>query len=334
MEYLEHRYHITKQDNHQQTNNPYPLSIREYQYPEGYVSPKFKTYDGHGNAREHVSRFLSDMNDRISDEKLCLRELPKSLPGTYFTWYDNLKEESIDSWPIMYSMFMGKFYSAKRKVTSIYLSRNGHMSGEEIGTYIARFRRTALDCHEDISEEALVEICVREMIQCFKGNLINFRFQTFVELEEAAERIADCMEELPAYVNWRHIVSITSVIPYKPNNKEGSESRQQGGDLTQRKNIWIRKDSRSSPPLLPYGRERTVRLLNQWVAKGEVQLPPTVVDVNKMNKDAARYFHYHRRMGHPTVECLAIRSIFERKRESGELEAARQMIERDPFPCH
>lgn len=111
-EYLEHRYHITKQDNHQQTNNPYPLSIWEYQYPEGYVSPKFKTYDGRGNARKHICRFLSAMNDRISNEKLCLRLFPKSMAGTAFTWYDNLKEESTNSWPIMYSMFMGKFYSA------------------------------------------------------------------------------------------------------------------------------------------------------------------------------------------------------------------------------
>ncbi|XP_026410760.1 uncharacterized protein LOC113305984 [Papaver somniferum] len=333
-EYLEHRYHIMKPDNHQQTNNPYPLSIREYQYPGGYVSHKFKTYDGQGKKREHISRFLSAMNDRISDEKLCLREFPKSLAGTAFTWYNNLKEESIDSWPIMYSMFMGKFYSAKRKVTSIDLSRSGQRTGEEIGTYIARFRRMALDCHKDISEEALVEICVRGMIQSIKGSLINFRFQTFVELEEAAERIVDCIGESPTGFSWSHTASTTSIIPYNSNNKEGSGSRQQGGDLTQIKNRWIRRESRSSPPLLPYGREQTVRLLNQWVAEGEVQLPPTVADVNKMNKDAARYCHYHKRMGHPTMECLAIRSIFERKRESGGLEATRQMIERDPFPRH
>lgn len=120
----------------------------------------------------------------------------------------------------------------------------------------------ALDCHEDISEEALVEICVRGMIQSFKGSMINFRFQTFVELEEPAKRIADCIEESPTDVIWSHTVSTTSIIPYKSNNKEGSGSRQQGGDLTQRKNRWIRRDSRSSPPLLLYGKEEIVLLLD------------------------------------------------------------------------
>ncbi|XP_026459711.1 uncharacterized protein LOC113360416 [Papaver somniferum] len=333
--YLEQDYHITKQYDHRQTNNSYPINIRDYQYPEDYVPPKFKTYDGEGNAREHLSRFLSAMNDRASDEKLCLKEFPKSLTGTAFTWYDNLKAESIDSWMTMISLFLGKFYSAKRKSTLIDLSRNGQRMGEEIVKYIMRFRRLALDCHVDVSEEELVEICVRGMVQSFKGSLINFRFQTFFELEEAAERIADCIEELPTNLNWGYKVSTTSSIPYNPRpNINENGNRQQMSDPPQKRSRWTRKYSRPPHPPLPNGREQIIGLLNQWVARGEVQLPPTVVDINKMNKDAAKYCHYHRRIGHPTIECLAIRSILEQKRESGEFEATRKMIEIDPFPHH
>ncbi|XP_026459209.1 uncharacterized protein LOC113359851 [Papaver somniferum] len=270
-----------------------------------------------------------------SDEKLCLREFPKSLKGTTFTWYDNLKAESIDSWMTMISLFLGKFYSDKRKITLIDLSKNGHRTDEEVEKYITRFRRLTLDFREDVSEEELVEIYVRGMVQSFKGSLINLRFQNFVELEEASERIANCIEELSANPNWRYTVSTTSAIPYNPRpNINESVNRQQMSDPPQKRSRWARKDSRPPPSPLPYGREQTIGLLNQWVARGEVQLPPTVVDNNKMNKDALRYCHYHRRMGHPTIECLAIRSIFERKRESGEFETTRKMIESDSFPRH
>ncbi|XP_026433050.1 uncharacterized protein LOC113330456 [Papaver somniferum] len=123
--YLEQNYNVGKQDNQCHVSSQYPANIQEYQYPGDYISPKFKTYDGQGNVRENLSRFLSSMNDRASDEKLCLKEFPKSLTGTTFTWYDNLKSESVDSWPTMSTLFLGKFYSSKRKITAIELSKSG-----------------------------------------------------------------------------------------------------------------------------------------------------------------------------------------------------------------
>ncbi|XP_026439296.1 uncharacterized protein LOC113337984 [Papaver somniferum] len=275
------------------------------------------------------------MNDNASDGKLFLREFPKSLTGTAFTWYDNLKAESVDSWPTMSAVFLGKFYSSKRKITSIDLSKSGQRTREEIGKYILRFRRLALDCHEDISEGELVEICVRGMIPVFKRSLINFRFQTFVELDEAAERIADCVEEAPTDPTWCHTLSTISEVPrnvLSNTNKERGDQFQ-AVDGGQRRSGWTRQDSNSPPPL-PCSREHAIELLNQWVTRKEIQLPPTVIDVNKMDKNAAKYCHYHQRLAHPTVECFTIRSIFERKCASGELEEAKQTIEYNPFPRH
>ncbi|XP_026458835.1 uncharacterized protein LOC113359411 [Papaver somniferum] len=225
------------------------------------------------------------MNDKATDGKLCLKEFPKSLTGTSFTWYDNLKEESVDSWKTLPALFLGKFYSAKRKITAIDLSKNG--------------------------------------------------FQTFVELEDAAERIVDCIKEIPVDSSWCTTVSTASGTPrnVKPNiNKEKGDQPQADG-RDQGRNRGSRRDYKTPPPL-PCSKERAIKLLNQWVTEREVQLPPTTVDMNKMNKNSARYCHYHRRMGHSTEECFAIQSIFERKRSAGELEATRQTTEHDPFPRH
>lgn len=275
------------------------------------------------------------MNDRASDGKLCLREFPKSLIGTTFTWYDNLKAECVDSWPTMSTLFLGKLYSAKRKITVIDLSKSGQRIRDEIGKYILRFKRLALDCHKDINEGTLVEICVRGMIPAFKGGLINFRFQNFVELEEAAERIADCVEETPIDPAWRHTVNTVSETPrnVRPNTNKERRDQFQTVSGNQGKNGWTRRDF-TPPPQLPCSREHAFELLNQWVIRKEIQLLPIVVDVNKMDKNSAKYYHYHRRLGHPTEECFSIRSIFERKRASGELEGTKQAIEYDPFPRH
>ncbi|XP_026396254.1 uncharacterized protein LOC113290880 [Papaver somniferum] len=275
------------------------------------------------------------MNDKATDGKLCLKEFPKSLTGTTFTWYDNLKEESVDSWQTMSALFLGKFYSAKRKITAIDLSKSGQRISEEVGKYISRFRRLTLYCHEEINEEALVEICIQGMAPAFRGSLINFRFQTFVELEEAAERIADCIKEAPIDSVWRTTVSTASGTPrnVRPNISKENKDQPPIDGRSRGRNRGSRRDYKT-PPLIPCDKERAIRFLNQWISEGEIQLPPTTVDINKMDKNSAKYFHYHRRMGHPTEECFSIRSIFERKRAAGELETTRQTITYDPFPRH
>ncbi|XP_026398687.1 uncharacterized protein LOC113294506 [Papaver somniferum] len=138
--YLEINYRVIKQDNYDFMARPSSSEITEYQYLEDYTSPKFKVYNGQGNAREHLIRFLSTMNNHATNGKLCMREYPKSLTDTTFTWYDNLKSGSINLWSTMSTLFLRKFYSAKRKLTTIDLSKCNQYPGEDIGKYIVRFR--------------------------------------------------------------------------------------------------------------------------------------------------------------------------------------------------
>ncbi|XP_026416767.1 uncharacterized protein LOC113312227 [Papaver somniferum] len=310
--FFEINYKVVKQNNYDFMASPYTPEVVDYQYPENYTSPKFKVYDGQGNAREHLNRLIVSMNDRASDGKLCLREFPKSLTEAAFSWYDNLKPGSIISWTDLSTHFLRNFYSAKRKVTTIDLSKCNQRLGEDIGKYITWFRHFALDCHEDVKEDALVEICVRGMIPCFKKSLVNFRFPTFVEMEEAAARIADCVEESNSDYVWRSAVNTVSTTPRNTcanNNPEGwgAQTNQSYKD-------------QPLPPPLPCSKEQIIVLLQQWVTNKEIQLPPTRTDPNDIHKSNSRYCHFHRRVQHPTVDCYNLRRMFQKKLEVGEIE--------------
>ncbi|XP_026433779.1 uncharacterized protein LOC113331266 [Papaver somniferum] len=279
------------------------------------------------------------MNAYAQDESLCMREFPKSLTDNAFTWYDNLKPGSISSWPSMVQLFLKKFYSAQRRVTAIDLGRCTQRVGEEIGTYITRFRDLTLECHEDIPEERLVEICIRGMDAIFRKNLTNFKFQTFVEVEEVASRIsdwADVMKSGTSRHNWKlHFVNTASNDQGGDRGKGGAAyfGPHRGGQSGRR---GRRADGGRSnpPPPLPCSREHIIGLLEQLVANKEETLPPVATEPTAEDKMHERYCHYHRRVHHPTVKCFYLRYIVQRKRAICELELGEQSIQKDSLPQH
>ncbi|XP_026378436.1 uncharacterized protein LOC113272858 [Papaver somniferum] len=282
--FFETNYKVVKQNNYDFMASPYTPEIVEYQYSEDYTSPKFKVSDGQGNAREHLSRFVASMNDRASDGKLCLREFPKSLTDMAFSW----------------------------KVTTIDLSKCNQRLGEDIGKYITQFRHFALDCHENVKEDALVEICVRGMIPFFKKSLVNFRFPTLVELDEAAARIADYIEESNSDYVWHNAVNTVSITPR--NNRANNNQEGWGAQTNQ--------SYRDQPLPLPFpcDKEQIVGLQEQWMEDKEIQLPLTKANPTDTQKSNARYCHFHRRVQHPTVDCYNLIRMFQKKLEGGEFE--------------
>ncbi|XP_026383836.1 uncharacterized protein LOC113279358 [Papaver somniferum] len=253
------------------------------------------------------------------------------LPG----WYDNLKPGSIISWPAMVQHFLKKFYSAQRRVTAIDLGRCTQRVGEEIGKFITRFRDFTLECHEDIPEERLVEICIRGMDVIFRLNLTNFKFQTFIEVEEAASRISDCADAGASGHCWQlHSVNAASNDQGGDRGKGGIAvfGPYQGGQSSRRGG---RTDGgRPKPPPLPCSREQIVGLLEQWVANKKQTLPHVVTEPTAADKMHERYCHYHRRVHHPITECFSLRYIVKMKRARGELEIGEQSIQKDPLPQH
>ncbi|XP_026435110.1 uncharacterized protein LOC113332818 [Papaver somniferum] len=279
------------------------------------------------------------MNAYAQYESLCMREFPKSLTDNAFTWYDKLKPGSISSWSAMVQLFQKKFYSAQRRVMAIDLGRCTQRVGEEIGKYITRFRDFTLECHEDTPEERLVEICIRGMDAIFRLNLTNFKFQTFVEVEEAATRISYCADVMNSGTSG-HNFQLNSINI--ASNNQGSD-RGKGGSAAfgpyregQPGRRGGKADGGRSNPLPPLScsREKKKGLREKWVAKKEENLSPVATEPTATDKMHERYCHYHRRVNHPTVECFSLRYIVQRRRARGELEIGEQNIQKDLLPQH
>ncbi|KAJ9705540.1 hypothetical protein PVL29_003542 [Vitis rotundifolia] len=92
-------------------SKPYTKRIDNLCMPEGYQPPKFQSFDGKGNPKQHVAHFVETCNNAGTDGDLLVKQFVRSLRGNVFDWYIDLAPECIDSWNQMEREFLNHFYS-------------------------------------------------------------------------------------------------------------------------------------------------------------------------------------------------------------------------------
>lgn len=124
---------------------PYPLIIRQAPYPKNYVSPTFRQYGSRdGNPREHIQRFLEELEPYTTNDSLCLREFPKSLSHQAYSWYYRLDKSNIYDWETMSKLFLSKFFHTDEKLTIFQLTREGQRANETPPEYVKRFKNKSI----------------------------------------------------------------------------------------------------------------------------------------------------------------------------------------------
>ena len=66
--------------------------------PSGYQPPKFLQFDGKGNPKQHIARFVETCENAGTQRSLFVKQFVHSLKGNAFDWYTDLEFESIDNW--------------------------------------------------------------------------------------------------------------------------------------------------------------------------------------------------------------------------------------------
>ncbi|KAM0856129.1 hypothetical protein ACQ4PT_049321 [Festuca glaucescens] len=102
---------------------PYEAWHDKVAFPAGWHPPKFRQFDGNGDAREHLVYFEAACGDTANTPSLLLRQFSASLKGPAFHWYSRLPAGSVRSWQTMKDLFKSHFISMSKDTSLLELSQ-------------------------------------------------------------------------------------------------------------------------------------------------------------------------------------------------------------------
>ncbi|RYQ89003.1 hypothetical protein Ahy_B09g095875 [Arachis hypogaea] len=79
----------------------FPHNVQMAEVPRGIKNPKIITKFTRKvgeSTTEHVARYLVEIGNLANDESLKMKFFPSSLTKNAFTWFSNLRPNSITTW--------------------------------------------------------------------------------------------------------------------------------------------------------------------------------------------------------------------------------------------
>ncbi|CAL2229503.1 unnamed protein product [Prunus armeniaca] len=252
---------------------PYPSSLLQQPYPKGYETPTFVLFDGRkGSPKEHVNRFLDALGPHAGDYNLRLREFSKSLADRAYTWYTTLAPGSMHSWDELASRFCKKYFQHEERVTTTQLNNTRQKQGEDPVDFVRRFRDLALDCYDEKDEEALVEICISNIMADYRVYLENIGISQFSQLLEAIRKTSMSIKP-------------TGQRSWRSEKKEAHQTLAIDDKSSNDYNSCKRKDRETYPPL-PCKDEEFHAILDTMIADGAIKpLRPYKVPTREEKND-------------------------------------------------
>jgi hypothetical protein len=130
------------QSSESELEKPYEAWHDLVPFPSGWHPPKFRQFDGTGDAREHLAYFEAACGYTASNPSLLLRQFSGSLTGPAFHWYSRLPIGSIRNWAGMKEVFKKHFVAMKKDFSIVELAHVKQRRDENIDDYIVRFRNS------------------------------------------------------------------------------------------------------------------------------------------------------------------------------------------------
>lgn len=318
---------------------PYPSTITNLPYPEGYAVPKFVRFDGRkGNAKEHVTRFVDSLGIHSGDRNLRLREFSKSLTDKAYSWYTNLQAGSVLSWEDMVRKFYSKFFYVEERLTTLQLMRVTQKPYEDLNVYVRRFRELSVDLQDPVSEDNLTKMCVEGMQPAFKPHLVTHNFSDFSALYEAARSLSETVDppvrERPPQPP-RYQSSSWKPIPRRAERESKRAVYAASGPSHRGRQEQFKRPKFNEPPPLPVTPVEAQAFLNAWVQDGKVVLPNVIREPSQRDMSHPDYCIFHRMVRHSTKDCWGLRSLFQKfvTDNSIELPVCKDVL-RNPLPTH
>lgn len=311
---------------------PYESWQDRVPFPAGWHPPKFRQFDGTGDATEHLAYFEAICGDTAHSPSLLLRQFLASLTSAAFHWYSRLPAWSIRSWSGMKDVFKSHFISLSKEITVLELSQIKQKRDEKIEDYVVRFRNSYVCLTREMHAADAVQMCIHGMQQHWLVGIARRSPKTFSELGEVAatkmefERAPQIME---LYKNAGNNDNRRFNSSYKTVNNGGKPKLSAESNATTTVPVFGPRDDQR-----PNKRPNIRELLNkQYVFRRDLvkslfeqmnehhllTLPnPTRPDqVNMVENNL--YCPYHRYVGHKIEDCIAFKEWLQRAVDEGKL---------------
>ncbi|KAL0925427.1 hypothetical protein M5K25_003755 [Dendrobium thyrsiflorum] len=160
---------------------PYPLEYDQVPYPKGYSVPKFYTFDGNKNPRQHLAQFKATYGNTGGNDALLFRQFVSSSAAA-FEWYAELPNDSVRTFAELETMFVKRFASATEKITIADLALEKRKREESVTKYITRWRNLSMKCEQQLEEEHAVQLLMGNIDDKMQPFLCMATITTFQDL--------------------------------------------------------------------------------------------------------------------------------------------------------
>ncbi|XP_016173928.1 uncharacterized protein LOC107616491 [Arachis ipaensis] len=127
--------------------------------PRGVKNSKITTkFDGEvgESTTEYIARYLVEIGNLANDENLKMKFFPSSLTKNAFTWFSNLRPNSITTWNQLETAFHAQIYRGKMNVAVTDLVALKCEDGETIDDYLIHFKNARSRCYVTLPESEIV----------------------------------------------------------------------------------------------------------------------------------------------------------------------------------
>ncbi|XP_015932637.1 uncharacterized protein LOC107458936 [Arachis duranensis] len=133
---------------------------------------------------EHVSRYLVEIGNLANDENLKMKIFSSSLTKNAFTWFSNLRPNSITTWNQLETAFHAQFYRVEMNVAVTNLVALKHEDGETIDDYLIHFKNARSRCYVTLPENEIVKIATMGFGFYMRRKLLNVHIPDLAHLVE------------------------------------------------------------------------------------------------------------------------------------------------------
>ena len=140
---------------------PYTRRIDNLKMSEGYQPFNLQQFDGKGNLKQHITHFIKTCNDVGTYGIYLVIEFVRSLRENAFDWYTDLEPYSIYNWERLEQEFLNRFYSTRRVVSTMELTKPRQGEYELVVDFINRWRSLSLNCKDCLSDFSSIEMCIQ-----------------------------------------------------------------------------------------------------------------------------------------------------------------------------